>query len=95
MIAAAVRSSAEATFVVAPPLAVLFWLSGAVSLLAALAAMALVAYVVLSAGFLLLRLAGAADMPAPAAWVLGIFATAIGLLLFARKSKRGAAPVAH
>ncbi len=74
-----------ATLVVAPPLALLFWLSGAVSLLAALTAMVLVAYVVLSAGFLLLRLARAADMPAPAAWVLGIFATAIGLaaLVFA------------
>ncbi len=85
MTAAAARSSVEATLVVAPPLAVLFWLSGAVSLHAALAAMALVAYVVLSAGFLLLRLARAADMPAPAAWVLGIFATAIGLaaLVFA------------
>jgi hypothetical protein len=83
--AAAVRSSAEATFVVAPPLALLFWLSGAVSLLAALAAMALIAYIVFSAGFLLLRLADVADMPAPAAWVLGIFATAIGLaaLVFA------------
>jgi len=74
-----VRSSAEATFVVAPPLALLFWLSGAVSLAAALGAMTLVAYVVFSAGFLLLRLADAADMPAPAAWVLGIFATAIGM----------------
>jgi hypothetical protein len=77
--AAAARSSAEATFVVAPPLALLFWLSGAVSFPVALAAMTLVAYVVFSAGFLLLRLAGAADMPAPAAWVLGIFATAIGM----------------
>jgi hypothetical protein len=76
---AEVRSSAEATLVVAPPLALLFWLSGAVSPFAALAAIAIVAYVVLSAGFLLLRLANAADMPAPAAWVLGIFATAIGL----------------
>jgi hypothetical protein len=66
-----------ATLVLAPPLAVLFWRSGAVSPLAALAAVALVAYVVLSAGFLLLRLARAEDMPAPAAWVLGIFATAI------------------
>ena len=96
MIAAAARSAVEtalsspppalaATLVLAPPLAVLFWLSGAVSPLAALAAMALVAYVVLSAGFLLLRLARAEDMPAPAAWVLGIFATAIGLaaLVFA------------
>lgn len=90
MIAAAGRSSFEtalrspppalaATLVLAPPLAVLFWLSGAVSPLAALAAMALVGYVVLSGGFLLLRLARATDMPAPAAWVLGIFATAIGM----------------
>ena len=79
MIAAAARSSVEATLVLAPPLAVLFWLSGAVSLATALAAMALVVYVVVSAGFLLLRLADAADMPAPAAWVLGIFATAIGM----------------
>jgi hypothetical protein len=76
---AEVRSSAEATLVVAPPLALLFWLSGAVSPFAALAAMAIVCYVVLSAGFLLLRLAHAADMPAAAAWVLGILATAIGL----------------
>ena len=90
MIAAAARSGVEtalrspppalaATLVLAPPLAVLFWLSGAVSPLAALAAMALVAYVVLSAGFLFLRLARAEDMPAPAAWVLGIFATAIAM----------------
>jgi len=79
LIAAAARSSVEATLVLAPPLAVLFWLSGAVSLATALAAMALVVYVVVSAGFLLLRLADAADMPAPAAWVLGIFATAIGM----------------
>jgi len=85
LIAAAARSSVEATLVLAPPLAVLFWLSGAVSLATALAAMALVVYVVVSAGFLLLRLAHAEDMPAPAAWVLGIFATAIGLaaLVFA------------
>jgi hypothetical protein len=90
LIAAAARSGVEtalrspppalaATLVLAPPLAVLFWLSGAVSPLAALAAMALVAYVVLSAGFLLLRLARAEDLPAPAAWVLGIFATAISM----------------
>jgi hypothetical protein len=85
LIVAAARSSTEATLILAPPLAVLFWLSGAVSPLAALAAMALVVYVVVSAGFLLLRLAHAEDMPAPAAWVLGIFATAIGLaaLVFA------------
>lgn len=90
MIAAAARSGVEtvlrspppalaATLVLAPPLAVLFWRSGAVSPPAALAAVALVAYVVLSAGFLLLRLARAEDMPAPAAWVLGVFATAISM----------------
>jgi len=41
LIAAAARSSVEATLVLAPPLAVLFWLSGAVSLATALAAMAM------------------------------------------------------
>lgn len=66
-----------ATLVLAPPLAVLLWLSGAVPLAVAFAAMALFVFVVMSAGFLLLRAAHAADMPAPAAWVLGIFATAI------------------
>jgi hypothetical protein len=75
--AAAARSSLEATLVVAPPLALLFWLSGAVSFPVALAAMALVVYIVVSAGFVLLRLANAADMPASAVWVLGLFATAI------------------
>jgi hypothetical protein len=68
-----------ATLAVAPPLAGLFWLGGSVSFPAAFAAMALFAYVVMSAGFLLLRAAGAGDMPAPAAWVLGIFATAIAI----------------
>jgi len=73
------------TVVVAPPLALLFWLSGAVSLATAVAAMALLSYVVLSAGGLCLRLAGCDEMPAPAAWVLGIFATAMALsaLVFA------------
>lgn len=96
MTAAAARSSVEpaltsrrpaltGTLVLAPALALLFWLSGAVSFAAALAAMALVVYVVFSAGFLCLRLARCEDMPAPAAWVLGIFATAMALnaLLFA------------
>ena len=66
-----------ATLVLSPPLAGLLWLSGAVALPVAFGAMTLFVFVVMTAGFLLLRAARAADMPAPAAWVLGIFATAI------------------
>lgn len=65
----------------APPLAGLLWMSGKVLLPAAVGAMALFALVVLSAGRLALRAAGAADMPAPAAWGLGIVASAIGVYL--------------
>lgn len=68
-----------AMLVLAAPLAVLLWLSGAVSIHAAVGAMTLFVLVVMSAGFLLLRAADAADMPAPAAWVLGIAATAIAV----------------
>lgn len=67
------------TVVAALPLAALFWLSGEVSLPAALGAMALLVFVVFSTGFLLLRAAGSADMGAPAAWVAGIAATAVAL----------------
>src|SRR5437588_4342162 len=66
-----------ATLVLSAPLAGLLWLSGAVALPVAFGAMTLFVFVVMTAGFLLLRAARAADMPAPAAWVLGIFATAI------------------
>jgi hypothetical protein len=62
-----------------PPLAGLLWMSGAVSIPAAVGAMALFAWVVMWAGFLLLRAVDAADMPAPAAWVLGMFATAAAI----------------
>lgn len=68
-----------ATLVLAAPLAALLWLSGAVPLAMAFGAMTLFVFVVMSAGFLLLRATCAADMPAPAAWVFGIFATAIGV----------------
>jgi hypothetical protein len=54
-------------------------MSGAVSIPAAVGAMTLFVLVVMSAGFLLLRAANAADLPAPAAWVLGILSTAIAL----------------
>ncbi len=71
--------SLVASLVAVPPLAGLFWMSGAVSIAAAVVAMALFAFVVLCAGFLLLRAADAADMPATAAWVLGLFATAVAI----------------
>lgn len=73
------QASLAATLVVAPVLAGLLWLSGAVSIPAAAGAMALFVLVVMSAGLLLLRAAAASDMPAPAAWVLGIFATMIAM----------------
>ena len=48
-----------ATLVLAPPLAGLLWLSGAVSIHAAVGAMTLFVFVVMLAGFLLLRAADA------------------------------------
>jgi hypothetical protein len=74
-----VASTLIAAGVIAVPLAALFWLSGAVSLPAAFAATTLVAFVVMCAGFQLLRAARAADMTAPAAWVLGVAASALAL----------------
>lgn len=71
--------SLAASFIAVPPLAGLLWMSGAVSIPAAVGAMALFVFVVMSAGFLLLRAVDAADLPAPAAWVLGIFATAVAV----------------
>jgi hypothetical protein len=68
-----------ASLVAVPPLAWQLWMSGAVTLVAALGALALFVFVVMSAGFVLLRAVDAADMPAPAAWVLGVFATAIAI----------------
>src|SRR5215831_6656676 len=64
---------------VAVPLAYLLALSGGVSFPLALAAMAVFSYVVMSAGFLLLRLAHGADLPSAAAWVMGVFATSIAV----------------
>ncbi len=71
------------TLVAAAPLAGLLWLSGEVSILAATGAMMLLVFVVMSVGSLLLRLAGAADMPATAAWVLGLVASALAVLALA------------
>jgi hypothetical protein len=70
-----------ATPIVALPLALLFWSSGEVSPLAALAATMVIVFVVLCAGNLLLRAAGASGLGVPAAWVLGVTATAVALLV--------------
>ena len=68
-----------ASAVVALPLATLLWLSGATHFALALAAMLVLALVVWSTGLLALRAVDAADLPAPAAWVLGVFVTMLSL----------------
>lgn len=65
--------------VVGFPLGALLWRSGDVSLLAALAAVACIACVVFFSGSLLLRLARGDDLPAPAAWVMGVIATSLAI----------------
>ena len=60
-------------------LSTLLYLSGAVPAYLALGTMAIFVAVVMCAGFVLLRAAGAEDMPATAAWVMGVLATSIGL----------------
>ena len=75
------RRSLASTLILAPPLAAVFWAGGTVSLATAAAAMLVLAYVVVSTGFLILRSADAADMPAPAAWVLGVAASSVATYL--------------
>jgi hypothetical protein len=65
--------------VIAAPLAVLFWLSGGVSLAAAAAAMLAVTLVVLVIGLWLARIIDVAPDSATLAWVLGVFATSAAL----------------
>ena len=69
------------TFVgaIAAPLAVLLWLCGAVSLAAASAAMLFVTLAVLAIGLSLARAMNGVLNSAASAWVLGVFATALGL----------------
>lgn len=82
-----------ALLVAVPPLAGLLWASGEVSPGAALGAVTLFVLVVTSTGVLLLRAADAADMPASAAWAVGLFATAAGVygLVFAFQLLAGSA----
>jgi hypothetical protein len=75
--------SIAATSIVALPLAYLFASSGAVSALVAIVSLASFCFVVLSAGLMLLHAAKCAHMPAAAAWVLGIVATAVAVYALA------------
>jgi hypothetical protein len=74
-----VQYNFAAILAAAAPLATLLWLSGSVTLATALGAMLVFAAVIFTAGVLLLRLAHAQDMPPAAAWVLGVFASALAV----------------
>jgi hypothetical protein len=65
------------TLILAVPLSVLLWLSGAVPLPLAFGGVTLVVFFVTFSGFLALRALRLADLPASAAWVAGVFATAL------------------
>src|SRR3989475_8586847 len=67
------------TLAAAAPLSALLWLSDAVPLHLALGGVALVVFFVALSGFLALRALGLADMPAPAAWVAGVFSSAFAV----------------
>src|SRR5713226_3787291 len=73
------RSLIAAIFAAAAPLAILLWLSGSVTIYAALGTMLLFSSVVFTAGALLMRLADAEAMPLAGAWVLGVFASALAV----------------
>ena len=75
LITIAGKRQIAATALIALPLSYLFSLSGVISIPLAAVAMAVLAYVVIYTGFLLLRAVGMSDLPVAAAWVLGIFAT--------------------
>lgn len=65
------------TLILAVPLSVLLWLSGAVPLPLAFGGVALIVFFVTFSGFLALRALRLAELPASAAWVAGVFATAL------------------
>ncbi len=73
------RSLIAAILAAAAPLAILLWLSGSVTIYAALGTMLLFSSVIFTAGALLMRLADAEDLPLAAAWVLGVFASALAV----------------
>ena len=59
------------------PLSALLWLSGAVPAHLAFGAVTLNVFFITFSGFLALRALRLADLPASAAWVAGVFATAL------------------
>jgi len=69
----------SAALAIALPLSYLLWLSGAVSFPLALGGMLVLAFVVMGAGSLCLRAAGAGESPLAAAWVAGIFSSALAV----------------
>src|SRR5438105_3938941 len=71
------KRTVATTLVLALPLSALLWLSGAVPLHLALGGVTLVAFFVTFSGFLALRALGLAELPASAAWVAGVFASAL------------------
>jgi hypothetical protein len=73
------KRTVATTLVLALPLSALLWLSGAVPLHLALGGVTLVVFFVTFSGFLVLRALRLADLPASAAWVAGVFASALVL----------------
>src|SRR5438552_9495357 len=67
------------TFLIAVTLSGLLWLSGAVPVNVALGGVTLVVFFVTLSGFLVLRALRLADLPAPAAWVAGVFSSALAV----------------
>ena len=73
------KKTAATTLAAAAPLAVLLWLSGDVPLHLAIAGVALIVFFVMLSGHLTLRVLGLADLPGPAAWVAGVFASSLAV----------------
>ena len=67
------------TLASAVPLSALLWLSGAVSAWLAFGAVTLVVFFFVLSGDLALRALDASDLPAPAAWVAGVFTSALAM----------------
>ena len=71
--------TAATTLAAAVPLSALLWLSGAVPLHLAIGGVALMVFFVMLSGHLALRVLGLADLPGPAAWVMGVFVSSLAV----------------
>src|SRR5882762_2501493 len=71
------KRTVATTLILALPLSALLWLSGAVPLHLAFGGVTLVTFFVTFSGFLALRALRLAELPASAAWVAGVFASAL------------------